>query len=78
MWQPNVHLRRELASVEAFNHFHSGASVASQCQQVNVPAVEQAQGDGGMAQAVKCACWAAGGFVCLACFSNRHVATESN
>jgi len=66
MWQPNVHLRVEVAGVEAFNHFHAGAGVASQRQQVNVPTVEQAQRNGGMTQAVEGACWAAGGFVCLA------------
>jgi hypothetical protein len=67
-----------LAGVKAFNHFHAGAGVASQRQQVNVPTVEQAQRNGGMAQVVKSACWDADSFVCLARFSNLHVAMQSN
>jgi hypothetical protein len=64
-----------LAGVEAFNHFHAGAGVASQRQQVNVPTLKQAQRYGGMAQALESACWAAAGLVR---FSHLHVAMQSN
>ena len=55
MQQLDVHFGRQGGGVELLDHFHRGTGVAGQCQQVDVAAEDEAEGDGGVAQAVKAA-----------------------
>jgi len=44
--QPNVHLSCQVAAVVRLNHLNAGPCISRQGQQVNIAAVQQAQGDG--------------------------------
>ena len=41
MQQGNVHFRRQRAGVELINHLDRGAGISSQCQQINIAAVNE-------------------------------------
>ena len=63
---PGIHLRRQGGGVKLLDHFHRGARIARQRQQIDIAAKDQAKRDGRVSRCLSTTERIAARFVCIA------------